>query len=96
MLVSLGDDSGQCCLLEIVTSREDTQKTFQCLYKNREMRLLRRLLSKLLTDDSVDLRTGGVSLATTYPFDVDKNVELKLLLRGKRKKQSLAMRVLNH
>lgn len=42
--------------------------------------------SKLLSDYSVDLSTGGLFLITNYRFDVDDNLTLKFLIPGPEEK----------
>jgi len=42
--------------------------------------------SKLLSDYSVDLSTGGLFLITNYPFDVDDNLTLKFPIPGPEEK----------
>jgi uncharacterized protein (TIGR02266 family) len=42
--------------------------------------------SKLLSDYSVDLSTGGLFLITSYPFDTDDNITLRFPIPGPEKK----------
>ena len=42
--------------------------------------------SKLLSDYSVDLSTGGLFLITHYPFDIDDNLALKFSIPGPEEK----------
>ncbi len=62
------------------------EKRFSVRIKTEVRVYYRAFQSKLLSDYSVDLSTGGLFLITNYPFDVDDNLTLKFPIPGPEEK----------